>query len=183
MFPRKKWLVLLVVVFPVLLVSGCRKEKEQQKKPARRQVQKRVDARAIRACESAVTAYLDAVAAKDFKKALDSIDLEQMVREASEKPASVAASSPSNAGQMKEQLLLMLEKMPQDKGKLTYKILGSEVSGDEATVEVELYRDGTVSDKEAYALVKTPDGWKLRGSAIRALLPPMKPALPRNAAP
>jgi len=169
---RKKWVVLGVVVALSWLGGACRKEGE--KKPTRREVQKRIDRRAMTACEKTVSGYLDAVAAKDYAKALDFVDVEEMVREAREKPT--GASPPTDASQMKQMLISMLEKNTQKAGELEYKILGSEVSGDEATVDVELSRDGKVQGKESYGLVKTDGGWKLKGSAIRALLPPRRPA-------
>ncbi len=164
------------VVCLVCLAPGCRKEKEKQ--PHKEAATKRVDVRARNACEKAVKGYLDALAAKDYRKAVDSIDVDEMIRQGQEKPVGSAAAAPGDADQLREMLVSMLEKGGQKAGQLSYDILGSKVSKDQATVQVEVYRDGKLSDKAEYALTKRGDNWLLKGTAIRALMPPMKMAPP-----
>lgn len=173
----KRWGVLLIAVCMVLAVGGCRKGEKQE---ASKQVspKEKANIRAKNACELSVREYLDAAAAKDFRRAVDYIDVEEMVEKGREKAATSTATPPADADRMKEMLVAMLEKASADGGELTYTILGSKVSGNKAVVEVEVHRDGKKVDQADYPLVKKDSLWKISGSAMRGLLPAPNPRPP-----
>ncbi|MDP2897114.1 MAG: hypothetical protein Q8Q12_11265 [bacterium] len=173
----KSWIVLLIAACMVLSVGGCRKdEKEEPSKQV--SAKEKANVRAKNACEQTVREYLDAAAAKDFRRAVDYIDVEEMVEKGREKAATSTATPPGDTDRMKEMLVAMLEKASADGGELTYSILGSKVSGNKAVVEVEVHRDGKKVDQADYPLVKKDSLWKISGSAMRGLLPAPKPKPP-----
>jgi len=165
--------ILLVAMIAGYLTFGCRKEKQPAESRVPPSAGKAIEKRETKACEKTVTGYLDALAANDYMAAVDLIDVEEMLEKKGQGTATFWA--PANAAEMKQKLFEMMEAAAkQRKGKLTYEILGSHVSGQKATVEVEVYRDGRLVDKEAYRLTRRDGEWKLSGQAIRALFPPME---------
>jgi len=172
----KQCVIVLVVFFLSSFVVGCRKEKEGSDEKA--EEEKRVESRARKACEKAVEDYLNALAAEDYRKAVDLIDVEEMLAKSKGGPS--PSSPPMDATGIKEGLLRMIETAGRlRKGKLTHEILGSRVSGEKASVEVAVYRDGEFADKWTYPLTRRDEQWKLSGSAaIRALAPPRKKGAP-----
>ncbi len=151
-------------------VVGCGKEKE---KPRTRAKPKKEEARKVTECERTVCAYLDALAASDYRRAVEFLDVEEMLEKGRESGATLPATM--GAIEMKEALLRMMETSGQrQKGKLTYEILACHISGGEATVEAVVYRDGELADRGMYALARRGGEWKLRSSAVRALASPVK---------
>jgi len=177
MFGWKNWVTLLVVGTLVCLATGCRKD-EKDRESAEGPRRKKVDVRAKNACERTVKKFLDAAAAKNYRLALEYVDVEEMVREGREKAAASTATPPDDVERLKDMLVSMLERSAEQAGELSYEILGSEISGDEAVVEVKAYRDGMLADQGDHALTKKNGKWKLSGSAIRAILPAGKSVLP-----
>ncbi|NQT83090.1 DUF4878 domain-containing protein [bacterium] len=170
MFRLKKCVIVLVVLFLSGFVVGCGKEKEKSgRKPA---AGKAVKSRERIACEETVKDYLDALAANDYERAVEFIDIEGMLEKREEGTAT--ASGPVDAAEMKKMFRLMMERTGQQhKGKLTYEIFDSRVSDGEASVEVEVYREGKMVDETAYPLTRRGGGWKVSGEAFRASLPPV----------
>jgi excinuclease UvrABC nuclease subunit len=173
----KSWIVLLIAACMVLSVGGCRKdEKEEPSKQV--SAKEKANVRAKNACEQTVREYLGAAAAKDFRRAVDYIDVEEMVEKGREKAATSTATPPEDADRMKDKLVAMLEKALADAGELTCNVLGSKVSGNKATVEVEIYRDGKKVDQVDYPLTKRDDLWKISGSPIQGLVSARRPNVP-----
>jgi hypothetical protein len=169
MLRRKKWMILPLLGVLMCISTGCGKD-EKEETPTEGP-ERKVDVRAKNACERMVKKFLDAAAAKDYELALEYVDVEEMVRKGRQQAATSTATPPSDAHLMKEKLILMLEKSAERMAGLSYKIAGSEISGDQAFVEFEAYRDGKLVHHGKLALTKSDGKWKLSGSAIPAILP------------
>jgi len=178
MFRWKECAVLVIAVFLGCFVIGCRKEKKEPvKKPPR---EKEAKSPERIACEKAVGDYLSAVAAGNYKRAVEFIDVEEMLEKRDE--GSLTGWPETNVAGMKRAILTMMEKAGQlHKGKpLTYEIVGSRVTGGTGVVEADVFRDGKLVDvkEKAYRLTERDGEWKLSwGTAVRALIPPTKSRL------
>jgi hypothetical protein len=162
----KPYLTVVVAILLISLVAGCGKKKERPEKE--RGPENQAEVRAMNACEKALAGYMDALAANDYHKAVEFIDLEEMLEKRREGTAT--SSGPGDVLQMKEMFRLMMERAGKEqKGKLTYEILACHISGDEARVEAVIYRDGKFADRTMYDLKKRGEEWKLSGRAIRAV--------------
>jgi hypothetical protein len=174
MLSRKSPIVLFLAV-SMSFSAGCRKE-EKEKTPTKAP-QTMVDVRAQSACERAARKFLDAAAGKDYRLALEYVDVEEMVQKGREQAATSTATPPDDVERLKDMLVAMLEKSSTQAGQLTYAVLGSKVSGDTAVVMFEAHnKAGELVDKGDLALVKRDGKWKLSGSALRAILPRGTPA-------
>lgn len=167
----KRWTILCAALCMVLGTQGCRKPEKEERSKESSPKEKKTDVGAKNACERTVQEYLDAAAAKDFRAAMEYIDVDDMIEKARAKAATSTAAPPEDGVRMKQMLVAMLEKASADAGELTYNILGSWVSGDKAIVEVATYRDGKKVDQADYPLTKKGDIWKINGSAIRGMIP------------
>lgn len=174
----KRWTILCAALCVVLGTQGCRKPEKEESSKESSPKEKKTDVGAKNACEETVHKYLDAAAAKDFRAAVEYIDVEDMVEKGRAKAAISTATPPEDADRLKQMLVAMLEKASADAGELTYSVLGSWVSGDKAIVEVAVYRDGKKVDQADYPLTKKDDVWKINGSAIRGLIPAREPSAP-----
>lgn len=173
----KRWIILCAALCVVIATQGCRKPEKEESSKESSQKEKKTDLVAKNACEQTVQEYLDAAAAKDFRAAVEYIDVDDMIEKARAKATTSTATPPEDAVRMKQLLVAMLEKASADAGALTYRVLGSWVSGDKAIVEVAVYRDGKKVDQADYPLTKKDDIWKIDGSAIRGMIP-AKPPIP-----
>ncbi len=173
MFRCRRFLALLVAIPLTLHVAGCRKN-EKETPSEKEQAAKRVEARTRNACEKIVQDFLRAMVQKDYAKAVEFIDVDEMIQAAEGSPDSRSPSGPLDVQQMKQMLISMLEKTGQQEGMLSYEVIGSDVSDDRASVDIEIYRDGKLVDSRPYALIRRSGNWKLRGSAVRASLPPVR---------
>lgn len=180
MFRWKPCAIVLGVILVGSLVVGCGKEKrETHRKPG---PGKTVKSRVRKACEKAVADYLDALAANDYIKAVEFIDVEGMLNK--RRQGAGTTSAPADAAAMKKMLRQMMQRTGErQEGELSYRIIASRVSGEEATVEVEVYRNGELADEGTYALTKRGGRWKLGGGAIRALASPIKMRPPETQLP
>jgi len=112
--------------------------------------------------------YLEALAANDYIKAVEFIDVEEMLNKRREGAGTMSA--PADAAAMKKMLRQMMERTGnQQEGELSYRIMACRVSGEKAAVDVEVYRNDELADEGTYALTKRGGRWKLGGGAIRAL--------------
>lgn len=176
MFRWRQCVIVLAVVFVSGLIVGCRKEKEVSEKKAA--PGESLDERVRKAGEKVVRDCLDALAAGDYRGAVEFIDVEEMLE--TRQVGATTSPPPGDIEGMKEKFLHLMEMAAkQQKGKLTYKIPASRVSDGKVTVEVEVYRDGKLMDKGNYALTKREGQWKIEGNAaIRALMPGV-PSIPQ----
>ncbi len=170
MFRWKPSLSVLVVVIASGLLVGCGKKNEQSAKNVGEA--KGSQTPAMSACEKALADYLDALVANDYDKAVEFIDVEEMLEKNREGTARF--SGPQDVEQMKETFRLMLARSAgEQQGKLTYEILASHPSGDTARVEAVVYRDGKEASRWMYDLTKRGEQWRLRGdAALRGLVRP-----------
>ncbi len=161
---------LLLLGMLICISSGCGKD-EKDKTPVERPAGA-ADARARNACEETVQRFLDAATAEDYRQALGYVDVEEMVRKGREQAATSTATPPDDVERMKQSLIRMLQAKAGAMAGLSYKTAGARVSGDQAVVDFEAYRDGELAHYGRLTLAKKKGGWKLSGSAVPMILPP-----------
>jgi hypothetical protein len=173
MFRVNTWILLLVVFLVGCCSSGCRKK---EKPSGEASGSKRLQLQAKTASEKALAGYLDAIIAKDYEKAVEFIDVEEMLQK--QTSPSSSGPSPRNADEMKAFLIQMLQRGEDKAGALSYKILEPEITDDLASIPTELYRDDKLVDRPSFALTKRNGQWKLKSSsAVRASMPPVRRGL------
>ena len=173
MFRSNTWILLLVVFLVGYCSSGCRKEDKRSGEASGPAESQPVS---VSAAEKALAGYLDAIVAKDYEKAVDFIDVEEMLQNQTIPSSSVP--SPTNADEMKGFLIQMLKRGEDQTGVLSYKILEPEIAGDRASIPTELYRDDQLVDKPNFVLTRNNGEWKLKSSsAVRAAMPPVRGGL------